>query len=222
MPLPRRQTFTLPDIAARWNVTMADFGCFAVDEILIFSTVVRHVRVEAGYDERTLEGETFRVPAGTRVLNGVQQLFGIDIWRVFRGERVKISRFRSPEPDAWLTLDGDGEELEIGLDDLVLTRPEIEKYEAANRIVASSKAAPTPQAQATARWAPGPGVSPKHDWDGFYIQLCREVHESGMPSSQAAIIAKMMDWFYAHSDQPPDESTVRKKISRLYKSGVCS
>ena len=26
MVLPRRQSFMLPDIAARWNVTMADFG----------------------------------------------------------------------------------------------------------------------------------------------------------------------------------------------------
>ena len=62
MVLPRRQSFMLPDIAARWNVTMADFGCLAVDEILTFSTVVRGVRVDTSYDEQTVDGERFRVP----------------------------------------------------------------------------------------------------------------------------------------------------------------
>ena len=52
----------LPDIAARWNVTMADFGCLAVDEILTFSTVVRSVRVATSYDEQTAAGEIFQIP----------------------------------------------------------------------------------------------------------------------------------------------------------------
>lgn len=222
MVLPRRQTFVLPDIAARWNVTMADFGCLAVDEVLTFSTVVRGVRVDTSYDEQTVDGERFRVPCGPRYLKGVQQLYGVDIWRAFRGERVTIFRFKSSEPDTHLEIEQEHDCFEIGLEDLVLTRPEIEKYEAANSIVAETKqpaVQPSP-AKATRR-PPGPGASAKHDWDGFYMELFRNVYENGLPSSQALLVRMLMDWFHATSKQPPDESTVRKKISRFWHSGVC-
>lgn len=213
----------LPDIAARWNVTMADFGCLAVDEVLTFSTVVRGVRVDTGYDEQTAEGEIFRVPCGPRYLRGVQQLYGVDIWRVFRGERVSIFRFKSQEPHSHLEIEHDHDCFEIGLEDLVLTRPEIEKFEAANNIVVETKQAAVQQPAArTARRPAGPGTSAKHDWDGFHIEMFRNVYENGLPSSQALLVRKLMEWFHATSDQPPDESTVRKKVSRFWHSGVCS
>ena len=201
---------------------MADFGCLTVDEILTFSTVVRGVRVDTSYDEQTAEGDIFRVPGGPRYLRGIQQLYGVDIWRAFRGERVTIFRLKSTEPYSHLEIEHEHDWFEIGLEDLVLTRPEIEKYEAANGIVAETKQAPvqSPPARTTRR-PPGPGASAKHDWDGFYMELFRNVYENGLPSSQALLVRMLLDWFHATSKQPPDESTVRKKVSRFWNSGVC-
>jgi hypothetical protein len=223
MVLPRRQTFMLPEIAARWNVTMAEFGCLAVDEVLTFSTVVRSVRVVTSYDEQTAEGEIFQIPGGIRHLRGVQQLYGVDIWRAFRGERVRIFRFKPQEPYSCADIEYELDWFDIGLEDILLTRPEIEKYEAANGIVAEVKqAAVQPPTSGTARRPAGPGKSAKHDWDGFHIEMFRNVYENGRPSSQAILVRILMDWFHRTSNQPPDESTVRKKVSRFWHSGVCS
>ena len=222
MVLPRRQSFMLPDIAARWNVTMADFGCLAVDEILTFSTVVRSVRVATSYDEQTAAGEIFQIPGEIRHFRGVQQLYGVDIWRAFRGERVTLFRFKPQEPYSCADIEYELDWFEIGLEDLVLTRPEIEKYEAANGIVAEVKqTAVQPPPSGTARRPAGPGKSAKHDWEPFYFEMFRNVYENGRPSSQAILVRMLMDWFHRTSDQPPDESTVRKKVSRFWNSGVC-
>jgi hypothetical protein len=213
----------LPEIAARWNVTMAEFGCLAVDEVLTFSTVVRGVRVVTSYDEQTAEGEIFQIPGGIRHLRGVQQLYGVDIWRAFRGERVRIFRFKPQEPYSCADIEYELDWFDIGLEDILLTRPEIEKYEAANGIVAEVKqAAVQPPPSGTARRPAGPGKSAKHDWEPFYYEMFRNVYENGRPSSQAILVRILMDWFHRTSDQPPDESTVRKKVSRFWHSGVCN
>jgi len=55
---------------------------------------------------------------------------------------VTIFRFKSQEPHAHLEIKHDHDCFETGLEDLVLTRPEIEKYEATIGIVAETKQAP--------------------------------------------------------------------------------
>jgi hypothetical protein len=222
MALPRRQIFTLPEIAVRWNVGMADLACYAVDEILVFSTVVRNVRVETGYFDRTPEGETFRVPGGEKFLKGVAHLYGVDIWPVFKGQMVKITRFRADEPDHYLMCPFESEGVPVKLDDLVLTRAAIEVFEQEQGVGAAEPATNKPAATSPDRKSrpPGPGAPLRHDWDGFYIELCRQIHENGLPSTQAALVRKLMDWFHDNADQPPDESTVRRKITRFWKAGV--
>ena len=110
----------------------------------------------------------------------------------------------------------------VKLDDLVLTRAAIEAFEQEQGVGAAEPATDKPAATSPDRKArpPGPGAPLRHDWDGFYIELCRQIHENGLPSTQAALVRKLMDWFHANADQPPDESTVRRKITRFWKAGV--
>jgi hypothetical protein len=64
----------------------------------------------------------------------------------------------------------------------------------------------------------GPGAPPKHDWDAFAGAIARRVHDHGMPVSQGELVRDMMDWFAGREDfPPPDERTVRRKVSAIWK-----
>ena len=63
-----------------------------------------------------------------------------------------------------------------------------------------------------------PGASPRHDWDAFAGAIARRVHDHGMPVSQGELVRDMMDWFAGREDfPPPDERTVRRKVSAIWK-----
>ena len=71
----------------------------------------------------------------------------------------------------------------------------------------------------TKNWlAAGPGAPPKHDWDAFAGAIARRVHDHGMPVSQGELVRDMMDWFAGREDfPPPDERTVRRKVSAIWR-----
>jgi hypothetical protein len=65
---------------------------------------------------------------------------------------------------------------------------------------------------------PGAGTPPKHDWDAFVGAISRCVHDHGMPVSQGELMRDMMEWFAGREDlPPPDERTVRRKVSAIWK-----
>ena len=48
--------------------------------------------------------------------------------------------------------------------------------------------------------AAGPGASTPYDWDGMTVALVQRIHDRGLPSTQAELIAEMQDWFAEQSD----------------------
>jgi hypothetical protein len=77
----------------------------------------------------------------------------------------------------------------------------------------SSLPAPPPER----RRAPGPGRPLRYDWDTFYAALARRVHDYGIPASQAELVRDMLDWFDKRDESAPDESTIRKKASVIWR-----
>lgn len=62
------------------------------------------------------------------------------------------------------------------------------------------------------------GAPPKHDWDAFAGAIARRVHDHGMPVNQGELVRDMMNWFAGREDfPPPDERTVRRKVSAIWK-----
>ena len=214
MPLPRRTLFTLPEIARRWGVGVHDLGCYAIEEALGLSTVVNGVDAEVGHYVEGKDGDMVRVCEGRRSLSGVHQVFGFDAWPAFTGDSTTIRRLRAGEAGAFIEIDEPAGGLEIGLADLVITREERERFEAAHGLNGVAPARP-----AVSR-SVGPGRLPRHDWDGFWIAVCTYIHDNGWPETQAALVRNLMDRLDGYSNDAPDESTVRKKVSRLWKSGL--
>jgi hypothetical protein len=70
----------------------------------------------------------------------------------------------------------------------------------------------------SAKSTAGPGAPSKHDWDAFAGANARRVHDHGMPVSQGELVRDMMGWFAGREDfTPPDERTVRRKVSAIWK-----
>ncbi len=63
-----------------------------------------------------------------------------------------------------------------------------------------------------------PGARTKFDWDGFWIEVSRRIHDDGIPKTQGEMIRYLLDWFDQNGKTTPDQSTIKKKISRLWKS----
>ena len=155
-----------------------------------------------------------RVCDGRHSLSGVYQVFGYDVWPAFTGESTVIRRLRADEAGAFIEIEEPAGGLEIGLADLVITREERERFEAAHGLNGAVATRPGVSRPA------GPGRLPRHDWDGFWISVCTYIHDNGWPETQAALVRNLMDRLDGYSNDAPDESTVRKKVSRLWKSGL--
>jgi hypothetical protein len=60
------------------------------------------------------------------------------------------------------------------------------------------------------------GRPPRHKWDAFWIEVCRRIHEEGIPETQAELATQMYDWFIGQRDESIDLRTIEKKISALF------
>ena len=63
--------------------------------------------------------------------------------------------------------------------------------------------------------SPGRG----HDWESFYAEMILRLFQGGLPEKQADLVGDMQDWFVANSldGDVPDESTIRKRISPIWR-----
>ncbi len=72
-----------------------------------------------------------------------------------------------------------------------------------------------------AKRPPGTYGPPKHDWEAFVVAIARRMRDRGIPVSQGELVRDMMDWFPGREDfPPPDERTVRRKVSAIWRELV--
>ena len=64
---------------------------------------------------------------------------------------------------------------------------------------------------------PRPGAPTRYDWDGFWVEVCRRIYEDGVPHTQGELIRLMLDWFTNTGRRIPDTSTLKKKVSPLWR-----
>lgn len=205
--------FTLDEVASRWGVTVVDLGCYALEDGLVLATVVNGVDAEVGEYLEDDRGEPFRAPQGRRHLAGIQPLHGCDVWPAFKGGTATIQRLRPGHANAYIDIETPPDGIEIALADLLVTRAERDRFEAEHGIN-GARATPSPSGPRSA-----PGAPARHDWDAFWISVCHHIHDHGWPDTQGAMVRTLMDWFATHATTIPDESTVKKKVSRLWRGG---
>jgi hypothetical protein len=203
MSLPPRSFYSLAEVAVRWSVTPFDVIGWSTDGLLALSIALPPVK--AGPSE---------------MLSGLADVEAPHLLPLFRRDgtpspTVAIRRVKGGDNEfRWITEPAEG--VTITAADVLVRRAEVERFERQygffNRLHV-----PNREAIETRRRA-GPGVPPRHDWDAFYAALTRRIHEHGVPETQAELVREMVAWFEARDlEHAPDESTIRKKITPVWR-----
>ncbi|WP_156612480.1 hypothetical protein [Paramagnetospirillum marisnigri] len=213
MAMPNISFLTLADLCDRWGVKPPHIGALALDQKLVLSIGLSGVRAEVGEWQKVDIDEWQRLPEGWQYLTGIFDLKRNDAWSIIKhGPRV-IDSVMPVEPDGYIEIrrQEDLPEFVVAPDDLLIRREEVERFEANN--------APAPRdVSAPSLSRGGPGAPPKYDWESFWIETCRRLHDDGPPSTQKEMVLNLLGWFDDKGAAVPDESTVKKKVSKLWKA----
>ncbi len=203
---------TLADLCERWHVKPAQIAAVALEGKLRLSVPVPGVFAEIGYYEDFGEDNWQRIPSERRRIMGVFGLYPSDAWELIKNQ-TKIITDLAGENDGYIDLEPEARQSDFSaaVDDILIRRDEVERFEAESAPTARD-ASGLPVARG------GPGAPAKYDWDGFWVEACRHIHDEGVPSTQAAMVRALLDWFDKSGAATPDQSTVKKKVSRLWKA----
>lgn len=206
MAPPPRSFLTLADTAIRWQVAPLDIAGWAIDGEIALSAVLPTVDT-----------------ADKQIASGIVEIDGADVVALFRrdgGSRkpALVRRFRRMKKADWEWIARPADGVAVTAVDVIILRTEIERCERAWGLFDAGTAGNTVPTSATPKRPAGPGAPPKHDWDAFAGAIARRVHDHGMPVSQGELVRDMMQWFAGRADFPsPDERTVRRKVSAIWK-----
>ncbi len=195
--LPLRSFHSLTEVAARWSVTPFDVIGWSTDGLLALSIALPPVKTG---------------PADT--LSGLVDVEAPHVLPLFRRDgapspTVTIRWVRANGGLHWITEPAEG--VLITAADVLVKRTEVERFEAQHGIFSGSR-------KPDGRQRGGPGVPPRYDWDAFYAALTRRIHENGVPATQAELVREMLAWFESQDiDHAPDESTVKRKITVVWR-----
>jgi hypothetical protein len=197
MLLPPRSFYSLPELALRWSVPPFDLVGWATEDLLSLSILLPPVVAEAA-----------------ETISGLVDVEGAHVFPLFRRDStptpsITIRRVKPQGRDfRWIIDPPQG--VSITAADVLVRRTAVVGFEARHGMIGPGSG--------DTRRRGGPGGPPRHDWDGFYGALARRIHEHGIPATQAELVRDMLDWFERRSSkEAPDESTVRRKITAVWK-----
>lgn len=206
--------FTLAEVCDRWGMKPVHVGTWALEGKLILSVGLANVSAEVGSWFEVDTDCWERYAEGRRCLTGIFDLERDDAWTVIKNGSHLVRAVVADAADGYVHLQpisGDGG-VQVATEEILVRRPEVERFEAENGM----GTVPEPAREAGGRG--GPGAPTRFDWEAFWIEVCRRIYEDGLPPSQAAMARDMLDWFTETGGAVPDLSTVKKKISRLWRA----
>jgi hypothetical protein len=117
---------------------------------------------------------------------------------------VLICRATPPGAEAPLRIVKPPDGARIMAADVMAVLAEVERFEEENDLVR--------------RVVVGPGAPTRHNWERFYVELCVRIHQHGLPETQKELVEDMQDWIMDDPNwgDPPDESTIRKKVKVIW------
>jgi hypothetical protein len=206
MPAPPRSFLTVTDTAIRWQIPALDIAGWAIDGEIALSALLPTVET-----------------ADKQIASGIVEIDGADVVALFRRDGASrkpalVRRFRRSKKSEWEWIARPVDGVVVTAADVIIMRKEFEHCERAWGLFDAGTVEGGAKPSSQAKRPGGPGAPPKHDWDAFAGAITRRVHDHGMPVSQGELVRDMMDWFAGREDfPPPDERTVRRKVSAIWK-----
>ena len=191
---------------ARRQVPALDIAGWAIDGEIALSAVLPTVDT-----------------ADKQIASGIVEIDGADVVTLFRRDSASrkpalVRRFRRSKKADWEWISRPVDGVAVTAADVIILRAEFERCERAWGLFDLGAADSRAKASSPVKRPAGPGAPPKHDWDAFAGAIARRVHDHGMPVSQGELVRDMMDWFAGREDfLAPDERTVRRKVSAIWK-----
>lgn len=215
MTAPLATVFLLEEVCQRWSMKPLQVGALALEERLVLSVGLDGITAETGYYEEIESGNWQRVPEEQKYLRGVYNLRPNDGWLIIKKGKHEISSLMADTPNGYIDFDDSSGipfmgMIAVTMPEILVRREEVARFEAANGVTGEKR-----PAEVAVRGTPG--APARFDWDAFWIEVCRRIHEEGLPSTQAALVRALLNWFSENGSPVPDESTVKKKISPLWR-----
>ena len=213
----RKPFYRIDEICARWSLMHTDIAAFALGGELQVSVAVARLPVELGTWEHTPDGERFQIPSARRIMSGLVDLLPEDAWRVLEAGAQTVNWLKAAEGEyIEPTLNGASDSgLTVEPKDLAISHAELERFQEVHGLV--QPPAISGNIGAVFRSTVSRGATPRFDWDAFWCEVARALLFEGVPESQAALVRRMEGWFAARNQQP-DTSTLKKKLSPLWRA----
>lgn len=193
MALPPRVYYTLQEVTARWGCNIADVAGWAAAGKFHIMTGIGLVR------------------CGEEIVAGRVVLSPMDLMPLFRRcgtgptEGV-VRRIMTGEKGQWQIITDPVGGVTVAVADMMIMADEVHGFEEENDMVR--------------RVAAGPGAATPYDWEGMNIALIVQIHDHGLPATQAELVAEMQDWFADRSDgkKMPDSRSIRRRITPIWRA----
>ena len=210
----RKPCYGVAELCQRWDVSELDIANFALLGELTFSATVTNLPIEEGTFEEVGEGQWAEIPDNYRRVSGTLDLTAENAWTGLTQGWVDVHAFKAPKGHYVCVrplADEDGDH-RIARERLVVRHEELLRFEAAQ---AEPTPTPAPTPAEVVRTSVR-GALPQYDWDAFWCEAAASLHADGIPGSQAEMIRRMEAWFAARG-QFPDKTTIRRKVSLLWR-----
>ena len=192
MKLPRREFFTVHEVAARWGCTIADIAGWSATGSFEILTGIPPVK------------------CADRIVAGEVIVSAFDILPMFRRcgtgpQFSRLCRVRTRGENEWLLITDPAAGMEVSVADLLIAGKQVQQFEDRNLLFS--------------RISGGTGSVSPYDWEGMLQALALRIHDKGVPTSQGELVAEMQEWFVAQSEgrEVPDERSIRRRITPVWR-----
>lgn len=192
MKLPKREFYTVHEVAARWGYTIADVAGWSA---------AGHFDILTGIPPAM---------CGEKVVAGEVIISAFDILPMFRRcgtgpQTAWLRRVRTKAETEWQLITDPVAGVEVSVADLLISGQHVHRFEEKNELFR--------------RVSGSTGSVSPYDWEGMLQALALHIHERGIPASQGELVAEMQEWFVEHSDgnDVPDERSIRRRITPIWR-----
>lgn len=192
MKLPKREFYTVHEVAARWGYTIADVAGWSA---------AGHFDILTGIPPAM---------CGEKVVAGEVIISAFDILPMFRRcgtgpQTAWLRRIRTKSDPEWQLITDPVAGVEVSVADLLISGQHVHRFEEKNELFR--------------RVSGSTGSVSPYDWEGMLQALALRIHERGIPASQGELVAEMQEWFVEHSDgnDVPDERSIRRRITPIWR-----
>lgn len=193
MKLPKREFYTVHEVATRWGYTIADVAGWSA---------AGHFDILTGIPPAM---------CGEKVVAGEVIISAFDILPMFRRcgtgpQTAWLRRVRTKAEPDWQLLTDPVAGVEVSVADLLISGQQVHRFEEKNELFR--------------RMSGSTGSVSPYDWEGMLQALALRIHERGLPASQGELVGDMQEWFVENSDgnDVPDERSIRRRITPIWRA----